>query len=32
MQLVVMPKVERDLELIGDYIAQDNPCRAIDFP
>lgn len=31
MQLEFRPQAERDLESIGDYIAQDNPRRALTF-
>lgn len=31
MQLVFLPQAELDLEVIGDYIARDNPCRAASF-
>lgn len=31
MQLVFLPQAELDLEVIGDYIARDNPRRAISF-
>lgn len=31
MRLEFQPQAERDLEEIGDYIAQDNPRRAISF-
>jgi len=31
MQLVIKPLAEKDLEAIGDYIARDNPVRAITF-
>ncbi|OQX06906.1 MAG: plasmid stabilization protein [Desulfobulbaceae bacterium A2] len=31
MQLVFSPLAERDLEAIGDYIARDNPRRALRF-
>jgi len=31
MRLEFQPQAERDLEGIGDYIAQDNPRRAITF-
>ncbi len=31
MQLLVTPQAEQDLEVIGDYIAQDNPVRASSF-
>ena len=31
MRLFVTPLAEQDLEEIGDYIAQDNPKRAISF-
>jgi len=31
MRLEFQPQAERDLEGIGDYIAQDNPSRAITF-
>jgi toxin ParE1/3/4 len=31
MQLEFRPQAERDLESIGDYIAQDNPRRAVTF-
>jgi len=31
MRLEFQPQAERDLEGIGDYIAQDNPRRAISF-
>lgn len=31
MQVVFSPAAERDLEEIGDYIAQDNPIRAVTF-
>lgn len=31
MRLVVTPLAERDVEAIGDYIAQDNPRRALSF-
>lgn len=31
MRLAFLPQAERDLEAIGDYIAQDNPRRAITF-
>nr|WP_305891078.1 type II toxin-antitoxin system RelE/ParE family toxin [Methylomonas sp. WSC-7] len=29
--MIVTPLAERDIEVIGDYIAQDNPRRAISF-
>lgn len=31
MRLVVSPQAEQDIETIGDYIAQDNPVRALTF-
>ena len=31
MRLVFLPQAEMDLEAIGDYIARDNPRRAISF-
>lgn len=31
MRLIVKPEAEQDLEAIGDYIARDNPQRAIAF-
>lgn len=31
MLLFVTPLAEQDLEAIGDYIAQDNPARALSF-
>ena len=31
MQLTISPLAERDLEAIGDYIAADNPSRAVSF-
>jgi toxin ParE1/3/4 len=31
MELFVSPAAEADLEEIGDYIAQDNPSRAVTF-
>ena len=31
MKLVISPLAERDLEEIGDYIARDNPLRAVSF-
>lgn len=31
MRLVFQPQAERDLEGIGDYIAADNPARAVTF-
>ena len=31
MRIGFSPKAERDLEEIGDYIARDNPARAITF-
>lgn len=31
MQGIITPLAERDLESIGDYIAEDNPVRAISF-
>ena len=31
MQLVIKPLAEQDLEAIGDYIARDNPARAVTF-
>ncbi len=31
MKLGLSPLAEQDLEAIGDYIAQDNPIRAISF-
>lgn len=31
MKLGVSPLAEQDLEAIGDYIAQDNPVRAVSF-
>lgn len=30
-KLIVTPLAERDIEAIGDYIAQDNPRRALSF-
>lgn len=30
-QLLITPLAEQDLEAIGDYIAQDNPRRALSF-
>ncbi len=32
MQLELSPYIERDLEEIADWIAQDNPRRAVSFP
>lgn len=31
MRLAFLPQAERDLEAIGDYIARDNPRRALSF-
>jgi plasmid stabilization system protein ParE len=31
MRVIVLPSAEADIEAIGDYIAQDNPARALDF-
>jgi len=31
MQLSITPLAAQDLEEIGDYIAQDNPSRAVEF-
>jgi toxin ParE1/3/4 len=31
MRLVFLPQAETDLEAIGDYIARDNPRRAVSF-
>jgi toxin ParE1/3/4 len=31
MRVTVSPLAERDLESIGDYIAEDNPLRALSF-
>jgi toxin ParE1/3/4 len=31
MRVTVSPLAERDLEAIGDYIAEDNPARAVSF-
>ena len=31
MRVAVSPLAERDLETIGDYIAEDNPLRALSF-
>ena len=31
MRVVISPLAERDLEAIGDYIADDNPSRALSF-
>jgi plasmid stabilization system protein ParE len=31
MRLAVSPRAARDLEDIGDYIARDNPARAVSF-
>jgi len=31
MRVTVSPLAERDLETIGDYIAEDNPLRALTF-
>ena len=31
MRVTVSPLAERDLETIGDYIAEDNPARALSF-
>ncbi len=31
MRLVITPLAQRDLETIGDYIAEDNPARAVSF-
>ncbi|WP_241613849.1 type II toxin-antitoxin system RelE/ParE family toxin [Rosenbergiella epipactidis] len=31
MRLGISPKAEQDIEAIGDYIAQDNPVRALSF-
>jgi toxin ParE1/3/4 len=31
LKLSVSPKAARDLEAIGDYIAYDNPTRAVSF-
>ena len=30
-QLIITPLAERDIESIGDYIAKDNPGRALSF-
>jgi toxin ParE1/3/4 len=31
MRITISPLAERDLEAIGDYIAEDNPARALSF-
>ena len=31
MRVAISPRAERDLETIGDYIAEDNPARAATF-
>lgn len=31
MHLIITPLAQRDLETIGDYIAEDNPARAATF-
>ncbi len=31
MKLTISPLAEQDIEAIGDYIAQDNPVRAVSF-
>ena len=31
MRVAISPLAERDLERIGDYIAEDNPARAVGF-
>jgi plasmid stabilization system protein ParE len=31
MRVLLSPAAERDLEAIGDYIAEDNPARALTF-
>jgi plasmid stabilization system protein ParE len=31
MRVSISPRAERDLETIGDYIAEDNPARAVTF-
>ncbi|MGD7268361.1 type II toxin-antitoxin system RelE/ParE family toxin, partial [Ralstonia pseudosolanacearum] len=31
MRLAITPLAEQDLESIADYIAQDNPARAVTF-
>jgi toxin ParE1/3/4 len=31
MRLIITPLAQRDLETIGDYIAEDNPARAATF-
>jgi toxin ParE1/3/4 len=31
MRLVIKPLAEQDIEVIGDYIARDNPARAVCF-
>ncbi len=31
MRLVIKPLAEQDLEVIGDYIARDNPAQAVAF-
>lgn len=31
MKLSLSPLAEHDIETIGDYIAQDNPLRAVSF-
>lgn len=31
MRVVITPLAEQDLESVGDYIARDNPVRAITF-
>src|SRR5687768_14218952 len=31
MRVAISPRAERDLEIIGDYIAEDNPARAVTF-
>ncbi len=31
MKLGISPLAEQDMEAIGDYIAQDNPVRAVSF-
>lgn len=31
MKLSISPMAEQDIEAIGDYIAQDNPLRAMSF-
>ncbi len=31
MKVSISPLAEQDIEAIGDYIAQDNPARAVSF-